>query len=81
MTKDTFQANLSVTFLREKKRFIAYSPALDFSTSGKSFEEAKEKAQEVLELWLEELTSRNKKIPIRKSRPIIDEIEVSVRVR
>ena len=36
-----FQTKLSVNFLREGKRFIAYSPALDLSTSGKTYEEAK----------------------------------------
>lgn len=50
-------------------------------TFGKNFEEAKEKAQEVLELWLEELATRKEEIPVRTSRPIIDEIQVSLPVR
>lgn len=41
-------------------------------TFGHTFEEAKEKAQEVLELWIEELTSEGQKIYATKSRPIID---------
>ncbi|MBI3420591.1 MAG: type II toxin-antitoxin system HicB family antitoxin [Candidatus Sungbacteria bacterium] len=46
-------------------------------TFGKTFEESKEKAQEVLELWLEELASQRKVIPMRSSRPIIDEVKVA----
>ena len=47
-------------------------------TFGKTFEEARGKAREVLELWLEELTANNKKIPIFKYHPIVDEIQVSM---
>ena len=45
---------------------------------GRTFEEAKAKAGEVLELWLEELASQNKKIPAYDARPIIDAIKVSL---
>jgi predicted RNase H-like HicB family nuclease len=47
-------------------------------TFGKTFEESKEKAKEVLELWLEELASQKQRIPIRTIRPIIDEIKVAL---
>jgi antitoxin HicB len=47
-------------------------------TFGKTFEEAKKMAGEVLELWLEELTEEKKKIPAFKSRPIIDEVLVRI---
>ena len=47
-------------------------------TFGRTFEEAREKAQEVLELWLEELASQKQKIPTRAARPIIDEIKVAL---
>ena len=47
-------------------------------TFGKTFEEAKEKAQEVLELWLEELAEQKQKIPMYIARPIIDEVRVSI---
>ena len=46
-------------------------------TFGKNFEEAKKKAKEVLELWLEELTSQKQKIPTQAAYPIIDEIKVA----
>lgn len=47
--------NLSVTFLKEKKRFIAYAPALDLSTSGKSFKEAQKRFEEAATLFFEEI--------------------------
>ena len=47
-------------------------------TFGRDFETAKEKAKEILELWLEELASQKQRIPIKTSRPIIDEIEVAL---
>jgi len=47
-------------------------------TFGRSFEQAKKKAKEVLELWLEELTFNKRRFPIRTVRPIIDEIRVAV---
>jgi len=46
-------------------------------TFGRNFEEAKLKAKEILELWLEELVAQKEKIPGFKKRPIIDEIQVS----
>lgn len=46
-------------------------------TFGATFEEAKEKAKEVLELWLEELTSQKQEIPVKTRRPIIDEVKIA----
>ena len=45
-------------------------------TFGGTFEEAKEKAQEVLGLWIEELKSARRGIPNYVRRPIVDEIEI-----
>lgn len=42
-------------------------------TFGKTFEESKKHAKEVLELWLEELASEQRHIPRYTSRPIIGE--------
>lgn len=50
-------------------------------TFGRNFEEARTKAAEVLELWIEELSARKEKIPVWKTRPLIDEIQVAVRQR
>jgi len=47
-------------------------------TFGRTFEETKDKAKEVLELWLEELASQKQKIPVKTVRPIIDEIKVAL---
>lgn len=47
-------------------------------TFGRTFEEAQEKAKEMLELWIEELAEENQNIPIKTTRPIIDEIQVSL---
>lgn len=50
-------------------------------TFGRTFEQAKEKAQEILELWLEELAAQKQKIPMKSVRPIVDEIRVAVPIR
>lgn len=47
-------------------------------TFGATFEDAKSKAREVLELWLEELTEARVRIPVRVTRPIVDEVAVSI---
>ena len=47
-------------------------------TFGSTFEEAKEKAGEVLELWLEELAESGEKIPAIERRPIVCDIKVAV---
>lgn len=46
---------LSVMFLREGKRFVAYSPALDISTSAPTFKKAKEKFEELVDIFFDEL--------------------------
>lgn len=50
-------------------------------TFSKTFEDAMAKAKEVLELWLEELTVQKEEIPFKVRRPIIADVEVSVRAR
>ena len=47
-------------------------------TFGKDFEEAKEKAAEVLELWIEELQEDGEAIPVREKRPIIDDVQIAL---
>lgn len=46
---------LTVNFLREGNKFIAYSPALDISTCGNSFEEAKKNFEELVTIFVDEL--------------------------
>ena len=48
-------------------------------TFGRNFEEAKSKAKEVLELWIEELQSRKRAVPRKTFRPIVDEVIVAMR--
>ncbi len=55
MKKVNFQLVLPVTFLKEKTRFVAYSPAIDLSTSGKTFKEVKERFTEAATLFFEEI--------------------------
>jgi predicted RNase H-like HicB family nuclease len=55
MKKVKFQVKLPVSILREGKSFIAYTPVLDLSTVGKSFEEAQERFTEIVQIFLEEL--------------------------
>lgn len=45
--------------MKEGKVFIAYSPALDLSTHGKSIDEAKKNFAEALGLFLEELVEHD----------------------
>jgi len=47
-------------------------------TFGKTFEDAKKMAKEVLELWLEEISSSGGEIVSNDIRPIIDEISAVV---
>jgi predicted RNase H-like HicB family nuclease len=50
--------SLPVSFLKEGEYFIAYSPALDLSTSGKTFEEVKRRFEEVVQIFFEELSEK-----------------------
>ncbi|MCP6718041.1 MAG: hypothetical protein KJI70_00635 [Patescibacteria group bacterium] len=58
MRKTKLEFKLSVSMLREGKRFIAYTPTLDLSTSGKSYEEAKKRFIEIVNIFFEELVKK-----------------------
>ena len=47
-------------------------------TFGHTFEEAKNKAKEVLELWIEELSFQKEEIPVRAFYPIVDKVTVNL---
>lgn len=49
------KVKLSVMFLKEGKRFVAYSPALDISTSASTFKEAKKRFEELVDIYFDEL--------------------------
>lgn len=56
MNKANIQFALPVSVLREGKIFVAYTPALDLSTSGSTFEEAQRNFGEAVNIFFEELT-------------------------
>jgi len=55
MLKDILSFNLPVVITKQNKRFVAYTPALDISTSGKSEKEAKARFVELANIFLEEI--------------------------
>jgi hypothetical protein len=55
MKKYSIEASLPVSIIKEGKKFIAYTPALDLSTSGKNQKEARERFVEAVQIFVEEL--------------------------
>ena len=53
-----FGFKLPVIFLREKKKFVAYSPVLDLSTSGKTFKEAQKRFIEIAAIFFKEIIGK-----------------------
>lgn len=49
---------LPVIFMREKKHFIAYSPVLDLSTSGKTFKEAQKRFVKIAVIFFKEIINK-----------------------
>ena len=58
MKKPNLSLSLPVAVLREGRQFIAYTPALDFSTSGKSHQQALARFHEAVNLFVEECMRR-----------------------
>ena len=58
MNKMKLEIELPVSFLREGKKYIAYTPTLDLSTSGKSYKETKKRFEEIVNIFFEELTKK-----------------------
>ncbi|MDP2691181.1 MAG: type II toxin-antitoxin system HicB family antitoxin [bacterium] len=81
--KKTVRQNIShytVVFTSDEEGFYHVSvPVLPGCvTFGSSFQEAQEKAQEVIELWLEELAGEKQPLPQETKRPWIGDIAVKV---
>lgn len=57
-TSKLLQISLPISVLKEGKYYIAYSPALDLSTSGKTFEDVKKRFEEVVEIFFEDLSEK-----------------------
>ena len=55
MRKNNLEFNLPVSVLREGNKYIAYTPALDLSTSGKTCQEAKKRFEEIVSIFFEEI--------------------------
>lgn len=49
---------LPVSILREGKKYVAYTPALDLSTSGVIYEEVKKRFSEIVNIFFEELIKK-----------------------
>ncbi len=47
---------IPVSFLKEGKQFVAYTPALDLSSAGRTLSEAKKNFGEAVQIFLKELT-------------------------
>jgi len=55
MIKNNFSYNLPVVITKQNKRFVAYTPALDISTSGKSEREVTRRFIELASIFFEEI--------------------------
>lgn len=61
------QVNLPVSILREGKRFIAYTPALDLSTSGANYKEVKTRFREAVEIFFQEIVRKGTFVEVLNS--------------
>lgn len=58
MDKINLQFKLPVSVIREGKKYIAYTPVLDLSTSANNFESAKKRFGEIVCIFFEELIKK-----------------------
>ena len=49
---------IPVSILKEGNRFIAYTPVLDLSTSGKSIKSVKKNFSEIVQIFFDELSKK-----------------------
>jgi len=59
MKKCMFKIKIPVSVLREGKKYVAYTPALDLSTSGKSYKEVKKRFEEIVDIFFNELLKKD----------------------
>ncbi len=55
MNRPNIKFKLTVSIIKEGKQYIAYAPALDFSTCGKTEKQAKKRFEEAVDVFFEEL--------------------------
>ena len=71
---------LTVNFIKEGKQVVAYAPALDISTFGKTEAHAKKRFQELVKIFLKDISDRHvvdevltelgwKKVLVRNQQP------------
>ncbi len=58
MKKVKLEFNLPVSIIKEGKSYIAYTPALDLSTSGKDYEEVKKRFYKIVNIFFEEIAKK-----------------------
>ncbi len=58
MNKINIGVKLPVSIIREGKKYIAYTPALDLSTSGRNYQEAKKRFSEIVGIFFEEIVNK-----------------------
>lgn len=58
MNKIMLELQLPLSILREDKKYVAYTPALDLSTSGKNYQEVKKRFTEIVNIFFEELIKK-----------------------
>jgi predicted RNase H-like HicB family nuclease len=68
LPKVKIKGTIPLCFMREKDSFIAFTPALDLSTCGRTFEEAKKNFAEALEIFFEECFSMGTLKEVLESR-------------
>lgn len=56
--KTHIQINVPVTYLKEGKSFVAYTPALDLSSAGDTLKDAEKNIAEAVALFMEEIQNR-----------------------
>ncbi len=59
MRKVMLEVSLPVSILREGKKFVAHTPALDLSTSANSFEKVRGRFNEIVNIFFEELVNKD----------------------
>lgn len=58
MEKINIALKIPVTILKEGKKFVAYTPVLDLSTSGRSVKSVKKHFSEIVEIFFDELLKK-----------------------
>ena len=53
--KTHMQINVPVSYFKEDKSFVAYTPALDLSSAGKTLKEAEKNIAEAVSIFMEEI--------------------------